>query len=86
MWVSFEMSVVRGHKISACIVVRHLSPSQEDVIHGGTYSLNEEDGYRPIGTRPYHRLEVWLGLFVFVLDLVSSDCLFKVFCTCLVSA
>jgi acetyl-CoA synthetase len=47
-----------GHKVPACIVVRHLSPSVEDIVHGASGDLNEEDTYRPIGKRPVRRLEI----------------------------
>jgi hypothetical protein len=62
----------RGHKIQACIVVRHLSPSQEDIVHGGTIDLNEESTYRPIGKRPCRRLEVMCFLRQWTVDLVQK--------------
>jgi len=42
----------RGHKVPHCIVVRHLSISQ-DLVHG------DDDTYRQIGKRPSRRLEVY---------------------------
>jgi len=52
----------RGHRVPHCIVVRHLSVSQ-DVAHCGN-----GDAYEQIGKRPSRRLEVsrllWLLLLI----------------------
>jgi len=44
--------VCRGHRVPHCIVVRHLSLSQDDIQHG------TGDAYQHIGKRPSKRLEV----------------------------
>jgi len=66
------LPVFRGHTVQACIVVRHLSPTQEDIVHGGTSDVNEENTYRPIGERPCRRLEVILNYCSTLNGLMSS--------------
>jgi len=48
----------RGHKVSHCIVVRHLSPPQ-GLTRSGSSDF-DEDIYRSVGKRPSRRLEVRL--------------------------
>ena len=45
----------RGHVVENCIVVRHLTPSEEDIIQGGTGDAGEEEA---VAKRPTRKLEV----------------------------
>ena len=41
-----------------CIVVRHLTPAEEDIVHGGCAEYEEEEIYCRTAKRPYRKLEV----------------------------
>ena len=48
----------RGHVVKTCIVMRHLSPTDEDVIEDGATEGNYDDNEFTLGKRPYRKLKV----------------------------
>ena len=47
-----------GHHVDSCIVVRHLSPGDEDIINGGCGDAGEEEIHCTVAKRPYKKIEV----------------------------
>ena len=45
----------RSHVVECCVVVQHLTPSEEDVVAGGTGDASDEE---PVAKRPTKKLEV----------------------------
>ena len=52
----------RGHNVETCIVVRHLTPSDEMVVKDGAKDLREDELY-PLAKRPYGKLKVNEALY-----------------------